>query len=80
MGTRLIREVITNSVPTSPTTPKTAFLVRNADGSHERYVSDNNGDVSKQGLSIKGKGDIAVNGGVVEFTGVRVKMGGVPFD
>lgn len=49
-----LNEIIVSQLPTqSEVLPCTAYLLDNGDGTHDRYVSDEDGNLSKQSGSIK---------------------------
>ena len=49
-----LNEIIVSQLPTqSEVLPCTAYLLDNGDGTHDRYVSDENGNISKQAGGIK---------------------------
>lgn len=80
-----MKEIIVNQKPESPAIPNTAYLVMNNDGTHKRYVSDNNGVVSENmDLNVIGGKSIKVtkveNNVKVEYTGNAVLLVGENFD
>ena len=49
-----LNEIIVSQLPTqSEVLPCTAYLLDNRDGTHDRYVSDEDGNISKQAGGIK---------------------------